>query len=402
MIIESDQIIKGSLPIDSIIHGKSEEVLSKLPDSCISTVISDPPYGLRTYYQKTIETTLLKWLQGDDKYIPGGKGFRNSDWDSFVPPPYLFKQVLRVMKPGATALIFAGSRTQDIMAMSMRLAGFEIKDTMFWIYGNGFAKGIDISKGIDKKKGFADERGYIETTGGLAQGTGNTVKLYTGKQLSDKGYCDEAKIWEGYNSSLKPAYEPIIVAIKPCKGGYVTSALKHGVSGFNIKKAKFSKLSEEDSFKRYPSNIIVDKSIGYKIDKQHKGCSDYFKNIESDVLYCPKASPVERNIGLDNLEPKIFGCLNGSLDGSLGMNTNRSNFHPTVKPLRLMQYLVDLTSMPSDEQVYLDMFLGSGTTALACVQSNKKFIGIEQSEEFCGIADARVDYARMHAIQRKI
>jgi DNA modification methylase len=120
---------------NKIICGDCIEEMKKFPDDCIDTIITDPPYGLSNHSEKIIRKTMSEWLNGNEEFIPDGKGFMSKDWDAFVPPPALWKEVFRVMKPGATALVFAGSRTQDLMAMSLRLAGFEIKDTLMWLYG---------------------------------------------------------------------------------------------------------------------------------------------------------------------------------------------------------------------------------------------------------------------------
>jgi len=132
-------------------NGNSIEVLKKMEENSVDTMITDPPYGLSNISEKKIRETMMKWLSGEDDYIPGGSGFMGKDWDAFVPPPALWKEVYRVMKPGGTILVFAGTRTQDLMSMSLRLAGFEIKDTILWIYGQGFPKSLNIAKNIRKQ-----------------------------------------------------------------------------------------------------------------------------------------------------------------------------------------------------------------------------------------------------------
>ena len=138
-----------------LLLGDSLNILKKEQENSIDTVITDPPYGLSKHSQELIKTIFVHWMTDDDSYLPTNvKGFLNNSWDAFVPPPALWKEVYRVMKPGATLLCFAGTRTQDIMTMSLRLAGFEIKDTLLWLYGTGFPKSYNIAKGIDKKMGI--------------------------------------------------------------------------------------------------------------------------------------------------------------------------------------------------------------------------------------------------------
>ena len=139
-----------NLPINQIIQGDCLEVLKKLPDNCIDCVITDPPYGLSDHSEKKIRKTFKMWLEGKDDYIPEGKGIMGKSWDSFVPPPALWKEVFRVMKPGAYILCFAGTRTIDLMSMSLRLAGFEMKDCIMYLYGSGFPKSLNVGKNLLK------------------------------------------------------------------------------------------------------------------------------------------------------------------------------------------------------------------------------------------------------------
>ena len=131
----------------------SMDILREIQENVFDAVITDPPYGLSDHTEKTIREVLSKWLSGEEDYIPKKKGFMGKSWDAFVPPPALWNEVYRVMKPGATILAFAGTRTYDLMTISLRLAGFEIKDTLMWLRGGSFPKAQDLSKMIDKKLG---------------------------------------------------------------------------------------------------------------------------------------------------------------------------------------------------------------------------------------------------------
>lgn len=79
------------------------------------------------------------------------------EWDSFVPPPAVWDECLRVLKPGGHVLTFAGTRTMDLMTLGLRLAGFDIRDSLAWLYGSGFPKSLDVSKAIDKAGGASPE-----------------------------------------------------------------------------------------------------------------------------------------------------------------------------------------------------------------------------------------------------
>lgn len=124
-------------------------------DNSIDAIVTDPPYGLSK--QPKMDEVLRHWLAGDD-YVHGGSGFMGKSWDSFVPGPAVWKEAIRCLKPGGWAAVFAGSRTQDLMSLSLRLAGFEIMDTGMWIYGSGFPKSMDISKAIDAQDAVEAQR----------------------------------------------------------------------------------------------------------------------------------------------------------------------------------------------------------------------------------------------------
>ena len=117
--------------LDVIIHGNSKEVLKHFKDSSVDSVVTDPPYGLSK--DPDIVEVLTKWLN-NAPYDHKHSGFMNKSWDSFVPNPDLWREVYRVLKPGGHALVFAGTRTQDLMTISLRLAGFEIRDVIEWLY----------------------------------------------------------------------------------------------------------------------------------------------------------------------------------------------------------------------------------------------------------------------------
>jgi len=136
--------------------GDSLEVLKSLPDSSIEAVVTDPPYGLGDMSPAKVAECLQAWARGDT-WTPTGKGFMGKQWDAWVPPPELWREVLRVLKPGGHAIVFAGSRTQDLMSVSLRLAGFEVRDTLQWLYGSGFPKSLDVSKALDKQRHDRDQ-----------------------------------------------------------------------------------------------------------------------------------------------------------------------------------------------------------------------------------------------------
>jgi len=389
-----------------------------MPDNFVDTIITDPPYGL---------------------------SFMGKKWDYDVPSVEIWQECLRVLKHGGTALIFAGSRTQHRMAVNVEDAGFILKDCIMWLYGSGFPKATDISKQLDKgheRKVIGENPNYHSE--GKRSGTGlnhyneNTKSFSnpdSAKNITEPA-TPEAKLWNGWKShGLKPAYEPIIVAVKPNDGTYANNALKHGVSGLNIDGSRIE-VSEEDKYDleerklssgsnnitnvnftgrykdlkhgvqkqgRFPANIILDEEAGKILDEQSgilksgnikkgaltgtdwksgdishervggrlKQSKEYPTNSggASRFFYCAKASKKEKNSGCDEIS---------------------SNTHPTVKPLKLMEYLSTLTKTPTGG-IVLDPFAGSGTTGVACKNTNRKIIMVEMDENYCEIIKNRME-----------
>src|SRR5699024_4785270 len=216
-------------------HGDCLEELKKLEDNSIDAVITDPPYGLSNTKPQQVADVLKAWVTGDTVSVPAKRGgFMGKDWDSFVPPPAVWEECMRVLKPGGHMAVFAGARTQDLMGLSIRLAGFEIRDTLGWIYGSGFPKSHNISESIDKAAGAKREViGQIDTKTGANKLT-NTFMASPRMMDVTAPATDAAKQWDGWGTALKPAIEPIILARKPLDGTVANNVLAHGVGGLNI------------------------------------------------------------------------------------------------------------------------------------------------------------------------
>jgi DNA modification methylase len=142
-----------------IIPGDCLAVLPTLADNSIDAIVTDPPYGLSNTDPGHVIEALTHWLAGNRAFVPhvGGGGFMGKDWDKFVPPPAAWDECLRVLKPGGHLLSFAGTRTIGLMEITIRLAGFEIRDSIAWLYGSGFPKSLDVGKAIDKAAGAERE-----------------------------------------------------------------------------------------------------------------------------------------------------------------------------------------------------------------------------------------------------
>ena len=137
----------------TVYHGDCIEVMRNMPENSVDSIVTDPPYGLSNTTPEQVADTIVRWVSGDREHLPSGKGFMGKAWDGFVPPVAVWDEAMRVLKPGGHVLSFAGTRTMDLMTLGLRLAGFEIRDSLAWLYGSGFPKSHDVSKGIDKMGG---------------------------------------------------------------------------------------------------------------------------------------------------------------------------------------------------------------------------------------------------------
>lgn len=341
-----------------IINGECLSEMKKMESNSISAIVTDPPYGLK---------------------------FMGKEWDHGIPGVEFWNEALRICKPGSWLLAFGGTRTYHRLTCAIEDAGWEIRDCIMWIYGSGFPKG--------------------------------------------KG-C------------LKPAYEPIIMARKPgCKVSdnflnieecRIEGNINSGWSKSGSKESENNSMNGKnyqrdpcpDSINgRWPANVIFDEEAGKVLDEQsgmlksghlnqidtHKqnkiygkfqraNCNEFGSNSggASRFFYCAKASSSERNSGLEDMPLKQTiggGGTNNTEDNVCGkfgsIKAPAQNFHPTVKPLKLMEYLIKLVSINGG--TVLDPFCGSGTTILAAKNLGIDAIGIEMNEEYCEIARKRYE-----------
>lgn len=182
--------------------GDCLNTLRGMPDNSIDAIVTDPPYGLGK--EPDALAMLQDWL-AEGHHDVKGRGFMGKEWDAFVPQPVLWRECLRVLKPGGHLLAFGGSRTFDLVCLGLRIAGFEMRDTLMWVYGQGFPKSLDVSKAIDAAAGA--ER---EVVGYKRQGP---KSMFDGG--SQRPTSLPAKHWSGFGTALKPAHEPICLARKP-------------------------------------------------------------------------------------------------------------------------------------------------------------------------------------------
>jgi DNA modification methylase len=414
-----------------ILLGNNLDILPTLPDNSVDSIVTDPPYEL---------------------------GFMGKKWDSsgIAYSVELWQQCLRVLKPGGHLLSFGGTRTWHRVAVGIEDAGFEIRDSMAWLYGSGFPKSLDVAKAIDKQSGYQGEVVGTEVVdvgmqgGSMHAGRGTKLQEREIKELSL-----EAQQWQGWGTALKPAFEPIVVARKPIEGTVANNVLKWGTGGLNIdgsrigtdevitnhsrgsesaiSKGKYGNSTAQETHQtqgqtlgRWPANVILDPYTAELLDEQsgdikgrvgmQKVSSFQFKAGEefaaqkfsnansrydsggaSRFFYVAKASKKDRNEGLDELPLQVSSNYGSIQERS--SNPAKQNFHPTVKPTTLMEYLIKLVTPPGG--VVLDPFTGSGSTGKAAILQGFDFIGIEMTEEYLPIIEGRLKHAEQLVAEAK-
>lgn len=378
-----------------VIHtGSNLNVLPTLPDNSIDAIVTDPPYEL---------------------------GFMGKSWDStgIAYNVALWKECLRVLKPGGHLLAFSGSRTYHRMTCAIEDAGFEVRDQMMWVYGSGFPKSLNVAKAVDAhiRCGGSSSRKLRQTeqeTGGESyelKGVNNGIlgEKKTWDRKEWKPATEQAKPWGGWGTALKPAHEPICLARKPLEGTVANNVIKWGVGGLNIDATrvciecgnddatelldKCMDCMEEEPQGRFPANLIHDGS--QEVLELFPGEGEH---NAARFFYCPKASKSDRDEGCDHLEtkekPAHMRTGNGTGETSMSdgfQPTQRKNIHPTVKPTELMRYLCRLITPTSG--TVLDPFNGSGSTGKAAVLEGFNYIGIEMNPEYVAISEARIKAA---------
>ncbi len=516
-----------------ILNGDCIGHMKQLTENSVDAIVTDPPYGIGfmgkewdnfkpstikqgmekdTRLKTQIASTRISNIAGTyDLSLSGNQKFQK--WFEQIA-----KECLRVIKPGGYLLVFGGTRTYHRLVCGIEDAGFEIRDTIMWLYGSGFPKSLNIGKQIDKMgakdiswfgkwlREWRNKRGISSNDIGklFPSKTGNLTgcvrnwelglnlpspeqfsvickefnlpfesieeakREVIGKDWRKANYSmfmgvgnqewdlttpatPEAQGWEGWGTALKPACEPIVVARKPLSEKNVAlNVLKWGTGGINIDASRIesgtehmrgnvgAKIEETDwknnsgfgkpfvatdsPLGRFPANIILDEEAGKMLDEQSGDIeSGYRKNpstnkstwfgakdgshIEGErgykdkggasrFFYCAKASKSERNLGCEDLEERetAYGKNMSSSDTGTISDSKlpTKNNHPTVKPIKLMEYLIKLVT--KEGAVVLDPFLGSGTTAVACQKLGRLWIGIEKEPEYIKIAEARIKH----------
>src|SRR5262245_50784707 len=270
--------------------GDCRDVLVHLPDASIDSCVTDPPYHLTSIVKRFGAPDAAPAQFGSDgRFSRASAGFMGKQWDGgdVAFDPDTWRAVYRVLKPGGHLLAMGGTRTYHRLACAIEDAGFEIRDTIMWVYGSGFPKSHDVSKGIDRANGATrDVVGRAVYAEGHVQNSNESIG-YGGsdpnvdRRLVTAPATDAARQWDGWGTALKPACEPIVLARKPLSEGTVAAnVLKHGTGAINIDACRvdgqaklFGKPSESDGYRlhkrnekwtpnvgRWPANLIHDGS----------------------------------------------------------------------------------------------------------------------------------------------
>lgn len=388
----------------TLFHGDCREVIASMPDASVDAIITDPPYEI---------------------------GFMGKGWDrsGIAFNTDLWADCLRVLKPGGHLAAFGAPRSWHRLAVAVEDAGFEIRDSIAWLYGQGFPKSMNVSKAIDRHLG-AERKVTREAATPYAAGENSNFdrRVSIDRERRDVPATAEARKWEGWGTTLKPAFEPILIARKPFSGTVAQNVLKHGVGALNIDATRIPGewttwqvqqgkalaggtssvdtvgwnngfVGEQHAGGRHPANVALDASQAEALDAEvgilksgalkahenkHALPSSYstgFKFVTSE-FEANEGGP-SRFFPVFHYAAKAKKAERPQIDG-IG--------HPTVKPLDLMRWLVRLLTPP--EGLILEPFAGSGTTIEAALEEKMSIVAIEMEGAYLPLIEQRI--ARVH------
>jgi DNA modification methylase len=359
----------------TVVHADSLEHLPTLATNSVDALVTDPPYGL---------------------------AFMGRQWDRALPDPRIWREALRVVKPGGHGVIFGAPRLYHRLAVQVEDAGWEIRDCLLWLFGTGFPKSLNGA-------------------------------------------------WGG--TALKPAYEPILLVRKPLDGTVARTVETWGTGGINVDGCRIGTaggtravefpqvppgmfgigaVASEAAGGRWPANVVLDEDaakvldgdvgtlappkprregrMGWDRDGIGMGRGGDISGVwpadpgggPSRFFYTAKASRSEREAGLDGMEaayvdPTRAEGSAGRAHARSGVKGKRKNQHPTVKPIDLMRWLVRLITPPVG--LVLDPFNGSGSTGCACAMEGVRYLGIDLDARHVEVSRRRIAHWQREAVR---
>jgi site-specific DNA-methyltransferase (adenine-specific) len=306
-----------------LLHADCLALMPELPAGGVDAVITDPPYGIGfggeawDGGQLTDAATFQAWT---------------SAWAT---------EALRVLKPGGWLAAFGTPRTFHRLVAGIEDAGFDVRDQLLWLYGQGVPKSHSRTDGL--------------------------------------------------GTNLKPAYEPILLARKPFQGTLDANLAAHGTGALQIDSARVPRADNERGF--WPANVVLAHGERCQPERCEKDCPAALIDRQyphehkiSRLFYTPKTSRKEREAGCERLPLKQVPIY----PRGGGAARQVRNVHPTVKPIELMRWTVRLLCPP--DGTVLDHFSGSGSTGVGCVLEGRRFVGIELDERYVPVARARITH----------
>lgn len=259
-------------------HGNMLDMLEVLEKESIDSIVCDPPYGLTSITKRFGKEDSAECQYGNDgSFQRLSKGFMGKEWDGSGIEYNVdaWKKCYEVLKPGGYLLAFGGSRTFHRIACAIEDAGFEIRDTIMWLYGSGFPKSMNIGLAIDKKNGVESE--VIGTSkSGKEETHTNSLNMVNGGFGGEYEIKKATNEWNGWGTALKPSFEPVIVARKPCEGSCVDNVLKYGVGGINIDECRVEYGNETDS--RIGTDAVANTKCGFWSKDKNNGKTQMYKD----------------------------------------------------------------------------------------------------------------------------
>ena len=467
-----------------ILVGDCLEYLRDIDDDSIDAIITDPPYGLEFMGKDwdrpwAVTPSAAVGFEGREGNLtlPSHRDSRNANcracggrqrgakrcecpspkWDrSPADDMRAFQEwctawtteCLRVLKPGGHLLAFGGTRTWHRLACAVEDAGFEVRDSIAWLYGSGFPKSLDVSKAIDKAAGAQREvtgQSWAGKTGRTALGQGSGWNVTANPESHDitAPATPDAERWQGWGTALKPAFEPIVVARKPLSGTVAANVLRHGTGALNIDLCRVTadgprpapatsqgereatRIGESSADRRYtdkggtnfaplpgvrggnpagrwPTNVVLDDSQAEVLDEQSGRPGFSGGGTKGAGLRAEYVGGERRDT---DLPATTYGDTGGAsrffptfryqakapkrerpvIEREDGTRTA----HPTVKPLELMRWLVRLVTPPGG--IVLDPFAGSGTTVEAGMLEGFEVWAIEREADYLPLIQVRID-----------